>query len=78
MEERKHITDGHKCWCNPKVVYVPPKKASGIRAKYNELIMSVGNKYPNETRHQTALRYILQAENNTRTGSENKLKSLKT
>jgi hypothetical protein len=24
---------------------------------YNELIMAVGNKYPNETRHETALRY---------------------
>ena len=29
---------------------------------YNELLFAVGNKYPNETRHQTALRYILQAE----------------
>ncbi len=25
---------------------------------YNELIMAVGNKYKNETRHQTALKYI--------------------
>jgi len=32
------------------------------RKKYNELIMAVGNKYPDETRHQTALRYIKQAE----------------
>jgi hypothetical protein len=30
--------------------------------KYNELIYAVGNKYPNETRHETALRYIKQAE----------------
>jgi len=30
---------------------------------YNELLLAVGNKYPNETRHQTALRYIQQAEN---------------
>jgi hypothetical protein len=30
--------------------------------RYTELIMSVGNKYPDETRHQTALRYIHQAE----------------
>ena len=29
---------------------------------YNELLFAVGNKYPNETRHQTALRYIQQAE----------------
>lgn len=30
--------------------------------KYNELIMAVGNKYPNETRHETALRYIQERE----------------
>ena len=30
--------------------------------KYYELIMAVANKYPNETRHQTALRYIKEAE----------------
>lgn len=29
-----------------------------LEAKYNELIMAVSRKYPNETRHQTALRYI--------------------
>lgn len=34
------------------------------REKYNELIMAVASKYPNETRHQTALRYIQQAESN--------------
>lgn len=31
--------------------------------KYDELIMAVGTKYEGETRHQTALRYIHQAEN---------------
>jgi hypothetical protein len=30
--------------------------------KYNELLFAVGNKYPGETRHETALRYIRQAE----------------
>lgn len=33
-----------------------------IKQKYYELIYAVGNKYPNETRHETALRYIKQAE----------------
>ena len=33
-----------------------------LAVDYNELIMMVGNKYPNETRHQTALKYIKQAE----------------
>lgn len=30
---------------------------------YQELIYNVSKKYPNETRHETALRYIRQAEN---------------
>jgi hypothetical protein len=33
-----------------------------LRDLYNELLFAVGNAYPNETRHQTALRYIKQAE----------------
>ena len=33
-----------------------------LRDLYNELLFAVGNAYPNETRHQTALRYITQAE----------------
>jgi hypothetical protein len=35
---------------------------SNREALYIELIMAVGNKYPNETRHETALRYIKSAE----------------
>jgi hypothetical protein len=33
-----------------------------LRESYDDLIMAVVNKYPGETRHQTALRYIRQAE----------------
>lgn len=40
----------------------PPQHTECLEAKYMELIMAVGNKYPGETRHQTALRYIRQAE----------------
>jgi hypothetical protein len=36
--------------------------------KYNELIMAVGTKFPNETRHQTALRYIQEADHNSISG----------
>jgi hypothetical protein len=32
------------------------------KALYESLLLAVGKKYPDETRHQTALRYILQAE----------------
>lgn len=30
--------------------------------KYHDLIMQVGKKYPGESRHDTAKRYILEAE----------------
>ena len=40
------------------------------RKKYEELIMAVGNKYPGETRHETALRYIKQAEMSSGVASE--------
>ena len=33
-----------------------------LRAQYNDLLIRVGNKYPGETRHETARRYIEQAE----------------
>jgi hypothetical protein len=33
-----------------------------LQDKYDELIYAVGKKYQGETRHQTALRYIKQAE----------------
>jgi len=32
--------------------------AGSIEALYQELIMAVSQKFPNETRHETALRYI--------------------
>ena len=38
-------------------------KAIRFKELYYELLYSVGNKFPNETRHQTALRYIRNAEN---------------
>jgi hypothetical protein len=33
-----------------------------LEAKYYDLIYAVSQKWPNETRHETALRYIRQAE----------------
>lgn len=33
-----------------------------VLEKYNELIMAVAQKWPNETRHETALRYIRERE----------------
>lgn len=48
---------------------LPAKPGMGIMTPlrtyedmYNELIYAVGRKYPNECRHETALRYIREAE----------------
>ena len=38
--------------------------------KYNELIMAVERKHLAETRHQTALRYIVETEKRSCSGSE--------
>ena len=38
------------------------EELSRLRILYDELLMAVGNKYPGETRHKTALRYIRTAE----------------
>lgn len=37
---------------------------AAAQTKYDELIYQVGTKWPNETRHETALRYIKRYENN--------------
>jgi hypothetical protein len=44
------------------VVYVPFNEVSRLRLQYNELLMAVENKYEGESRHETALRYIQEAE----------------
>ena len=38
---------------------------SPLAAQYEELLYAVARKYPGETRHETALRYIRQAEERT-------------
>lgn len=45
------------------------KELETIRAAYNELLFAVGSKYPGETRHETALRYIRQAEERSECGA---------
>jgi len=42
------------------------------KGKYHELIMAVSRKHPNETRHETALRYIQQAERQDNAPQEGK------
>lgn len=36
--------------------------------KYQEIMMAVESKYPNETRHETALRYIKSCESGSEVG----------
>ncbi len=38
--------------------------------KYYELLYAVQNKFPGETRHETALRYIQQAEKSDNTAQQ--------
>jgi len=35
---------------------------ASLRAQRHDLLMAVGKKYPGETRHETAKRYIVEAE----------------
>lgn len=44
---------------------------SDVSAKYNELLYSVAQKFPGESRHETALRYIREREQRAgETGSD--------
>ena len=66
----KYWSDGRMCYLikvnelNALIANSPKADDVVKDAKlYQELIYNIGNKYPNETRHETALRYIRQAEN---------------
>jgi len=45
-----------------------------LNKKLNELIMAVESKYPNESRHETALRYIRERESKSLTAGKDILK----
>lgn len=44
------------------VTYIPYREIESLRSLYNELLNAVGRKHYGETRHETALRYIREAE----------------
>lgn len=46
-----------------KIIKAWNTRADPKQEKYQELIMAVERKHPNETRHETALRFITEAEN---------------
>ncbi len=45
------------------VIYLPYREVSRLRPLYDELIYAVATKHDDETRHETALRYITEREN---------------
>lgn len=62
---------GHYLYCDACDVMFPPEeeldKASRLSESYYELIMEVEQKFENESRHETALRYIQRAERSSNT-----------
>ena len=48
-----------------------PAPTGEVEKRYDELIMEVSKKHRNETRHETALRYIRQAEQGSRSTHAN-------
>lgn len=48
--------------CMFKELPALPPEPSSVQDLYNELLYAVARKFPGETRHQTALRYIREAE----------------
>lgn len=57
---------GHEARNN--AIYLARKLCKELEEKYNDLIMAVNKKFKDETRHETAKRYIIDAEkfqNNT-------------
>uniref|UniRef100_A0A6M3KQZ9 Uncharacterized protein n=1 Tax=viral metagenome TaxID=1070528 RepID=A0A6M3KQZ9_9ZZZZ len=57
-----NIVDYIKSMGYVKLSEIDLRELIDVKEKYYELIMSVGNKYAGETRHETALKYIKQAE----------------
>jgi len=46
-----------------QVLYIPGLELRRVQTQYNELLLAVGSRYEDETRHETALRYIRSVEN---------------
>ena len=51
------------------VIYIPWREVERLRSLYNELLYAVERKHNDETRHETALRYIREAESRATSGS---------
>ena len=62
MHEDSYLRHNDKLFRWEPARWVEVSDIYELEREYNELIYAVQKKYPNETRHQTALRYILEAE----------------
>lgn len=58
IEENRKLCEQEPLYTSPR----PETLATDYKALYHELLFAVESKWPNETRHQTALRYIQRAE----------------
>jgi len=61
-EERTDIWQQKREWRTDTKAALASGSEKDTRDLYNELIMAVACKFPGETRHQTALRYIMERE----------------
>jgi hypothetical protein len=64
------VPDGRSCNDLPGR-YVRESDYAELLEKYHDLIMQVSKKFPDETRHETAKRYIVERENSAQCGSAN-------
>ena len=63
IDEAQKIDNGWEWDCLVAERDALQARVAELEEQYGELIFAVATKYPDETRHQTALRYIQQAEN---------------
>ena len=60
--QKCHDLGGSLAAFNVRPLYAHPLPPDDVVQKYEELLYAVQRKFPDETRHQTALRYIKTAE----------------
>jgi Lon protease-like protein len=76
LDMRKAITrmrdTGYEMFKAGYIALVSEQKPSvpEVEAKYSELLMAVARKFPNETRHETALKYIKQMEEPSKSAAQ--------
>lgn len=68
---RRHfVDDGSGTWGFETSAPATPPSADPFASKYHELLLAVERKFPGESRHATALRYIREAERQDSNGPQ--------